>query len=293
MTSLNKLVKAWKKDTTICKTKSNEVFHVKDHSLLKYFKTDRKPEQLFAGEKIFKNSKNAYACVKQIDDERSVFFKKVHHNNRPFLHLLRYNFVPSRGYNNAVISDLLRASDISTPKIYACGEYRKRKLLQSSFMLADAVEGKNLTEVIPGICKNDNLAMAFLAHLGKFINRLHSVGVFHSDAKLSNFYVVNNDIDLASPETWNQTNKILGVWDLDSARFYEKGVPEKYRVKDAARAISSFLIKAEQYNSDAASQNPNADKLIQQFCFHAQIDSRAVIKELRRRWQCKLKFYRI
>lgn len=292
MTSLNKLVKAWKKDTAIYKTKSNEIFHVKDHSLLKYFNADRKPEQLFAGEKIFKNSKNAYACVKQIDD-RSVFFKKVHHNNRPFLHLLRYNFVPSRGYNNAVISELLRASKIPTPEIYVCGEYRKRNLLQSSFMVADAVDGKNLTEVIPCICKKEDLTLVFLAHWGAFINRLHSVGVFHSDAKLSNFYVVNNDMDLTSAETWSRTNNILGVWDLDSAKFFEGGVPEKYRIKDAARAISSFLIKTEQYNSDAASLNPTAENLIHQFCTHAQIDSKAVLKELRRRWQCKLGIYRL
>lgn len=292
MTSLNKLVKAWKKDTAIYKTKSNKIFHVKDHTLLKYFRTDKKPEQLFAGDKIFKNSKNAYACVKQLDD-RTVFFKKVHHNNRPFLHLLRYNFVPSRGYNNAVISDVLRSSDISTPKIYACGEYRKRKLLQSSFLLADAVDGKNLSEVIPCICKNDDLTRVFLAYLGYFIRRLHSVGVFHSDATLRNFYVVNNDMDLTSVDTWNQTNNLLGVWDLDSARFFEGGVPEKYRIKDAARAISSFLIKAEQYNSEAASQNPNAENLIKEFCIHAQLDSQSVIKELRRRWQYKLEIFRL
>lgn len=292
MTSLNKLVKAWKANTAICKTKSNEIFHVKDRSLLKHFQTDRKPEQLFAGDKIFKNSKNAYACVKKIDD-RAVFFKKVHHNNRPFLHLLRYNFVPSRGYNNAVISDLLIASNIATPKIHVCGEYRKRKLLQSSYLLADAVDGKNLTEIIPNICKDEELTSAFLAHWGSFIYRLHAVGVFHSDAKLSNFYVSKNDLDLTSPQSWSDNPNILGVWDLDSAKFFDGGVPEKYKVKDAARAISSFLIKVEQFNPEAASRNPNAEALINRFCIHANINSKAVIKELQRRWKCKFNIYRL
>lgn len=292
MTSLNKLVKAWKADTAVCKTKSNEIFHVKDHSLLKHFQTDRKPEQLFAGDKIFKNSKNTYACVKKIDN-RNVFFKKVHHNNRPFLHLLRYNFVPSRGYNNAVISDLLRASDIATPKIYVCGEYRKRKLLQSSYILAGAVDGKNLVEVIPNICRDEALTLAFLSCWGHFIFRLHTVGVFHSDAKLSNFYIANNNLDLTSPETWNGKQDILGVWDLDSARFFRGGVPQKYRIKDAARAISSFLIKTEQFNPDAVTQNPNAEPLIDQFCNHANIESKAVIKELHRRWKHKFRIYRL
>lgn len=288
MFSINQLVKVWKESSIEVKFDDfGEVFHIKDPSLEKFFINRGESKYLFTGEKIFKDSRTAYACISSFGGRR-LFFKQMHHRNRPAYHLFRYILFPSRGYVNAVISEVLRRSGIPTPEVFVCGERLENMLLHTSYLISDAVNAENLSIAIPYVCRDICVVKAFLMRWGSLIKKMHSAGVYHSDAKTSNFYIVSDNRDLSDASVWTEVPDLIGVWDLDGAKFYRDGVPVKLKIRDAARAFSSFLIDAERCGVADALSKYGIGPLMDCFCSHAEVDKNLLMKEINGRWSKQL-----
>lgn len=289
MRKLNTLVLSWKKNAEYGTLTGNGfLFHFKAPHLVKFIADKIQLEELFQGGKIFKNSKTAYACVKDVGGVL-YFYKQMHHRSRPVYHLFRYFIHPSRGYINAVISRKLIEAGISTPEVFACGEYRENFLLHTSYLVAEAVEGTSLSSVIPNLCRDEAGMKVFLAYWGSLIKRMHDAGVYHGDTKSTNFYLLTGSkLPEAMPDPEKAWNGI-GVWDLDGANFYENGVPEKLRVADVSRAVASFIMDSDRCQIKAEIQQRGPGWIVEWFSLYAGVDSKKVTEAIKKRWSKKLK----
>lgn len=67
---------------------------------------------------------------------------------------------------------------------------------------------------------------SFLCQLVRFLWEMHERGIFHGDAKISNFFVQEGE---------------LGVFDLDAVRFSKRPLSLRERLKDLATLVFSLL----------------------------------------------------
>lgn len=127
-------------------------------------------EDFAYGAKVLKQDKGVLACKKQVG-QRCFFFKKTFHKNKKFHHIFKYCFLPSRGFTNAAVSNQLIRNGIRTPKVFLCAERKKNifsipVILENSYMISEALDSKELSELIPQVLSDPRTVAQFLANWG-------------------------------------------------------------------------------------------------------------------------------
>lgn len=191
-----------------------------------YFPEEPDLEQLLRSGKILKDSPTTCAALVTLPCGKEVFLKR--NNNKSLRFTLRYIFRKARVFRAAQAAIWLEEIGIPTPQVYLAAEYRKFGFLKAGYIA---------TDTIPGICafslllrdseKPGELLETFFDKAAEFCARLHRNNLEHGDLKLVNFY-------------WDGTQ--YGIWDLDSVRRWENGIPQKNVDEELSRIIS-FLYR--------------------------------------------------
>ncbi len=176
--------------------------------------------QIIKETKIFKDSRTAKSGLSEN------FFVKIY-LARNFLHGLLRSLVGSRAWKTFWKAYQLKLRGILTPLPLLVWE-RKWKFKGIQAVLLYPYE--------PGLrigwherwrafspAERSNL----LRQVVCFLWEIHEKGVFHGDAKLSNFF---------------QKEGLLGLFDLDRTRFVKFGLPRDKRLKDLAHLAFSFIL---------------------------------------------------
>ena len=172
---------------------------------------------------IIKKEKHSIASVFTIN-QVSFFAKHVRFNEKAFHSRLRYIINPSRGYWCALIAEQIEKSGLHTPRVLAVGDRRRLGLVSDSYIITEFLaDAKTADEVL--LSQPNSLAL--LEQAGQLLKRLHSCGITHGDIKLSNFYVLGDE---------------MGFWDLDSAMMFSSFPSQKWIVRDLGRLLSSFTL---------------------------------------------------
>ena len=156
---------------------------------------------------IQKRSKKSTAALCSVDGVE-FFAKHVRFTEKKFLFRLRYFVSPSRSYWTAVVADHLERAGLHTPKVLAAGDRRQIGLVSDSYIVTEVLHGADTA--------NEALR-----------SQPNSTKLLKDAGTLANFYVSGND---------------MGFWDLDSAMLFSNGTPEKWRIRDLGRLLSSFII---------------------------------------------------
>ena len=172
---------------------------------------------------IQKRSKKSTAALCSVDGVE-FFAKHVRFTEKKFLFRLRYFVSPSRSYWTAVVADHLERAGLHTPKVLAAGDRRQIGLVSDSYIVTEVLHGADTANEA---LRSQPNSTKLLKDAGTLLKRLHDSGMAHGDIKLANFYVSGND---------------MGFWDLDSAMLFSNGTPEKWRIRDLGRLLSSFII---------------------------------------------------
>lgn len=161
------------------------------------------PALLLSGGSILKNSRSV---VSALDAEKKFFVKHYRKNGlwRTLKRLLQF----PRAWRCLGAALLLEKTELKTPRV----------LLASRFYL--------VTEVLPPgavfLTEQPEAMFDFIPSLA----RMHEAGLSHGDLNLRNLYKQDGD---------------FGLIDLDSARWFEGGVPSRERIRELARLVSSYL----------------------------------------------------
>lgn len=172
---------------------------------------------------VQKRSKKSTAALCTVDGIE-FFAKHVRFTEKKFLFRLRYFVSPSRSYWTAVVADHLERAGLHTPKVLAAGDRRQFGLVSDSYIITEILHGADTADKT---LRSQPNSTQLLSEAGVLLKRLHDSGMAHGDIKLANFYVKDSD---------------MGFWDLDSAMLFSNGTPEKWRIRDLGRLLSSFII---------------------------------------------------
>ncbi len=186
---------------------------------------EREPEHLFRFEvHKYKDSRSAKISLIECENEKYIFKK---YNRRGVIHTLKYFFRTSRALSHWKKSIFFRLRGLPTPEILASLEERKHGLLRRSFILSK-MEGEGANSFAT---HQEYLKRNFpesLKHLALLVWEMHQRGIYHGDAKLSNF--------IPAPEVRKYRYYVI---DLDGTKF-KKSVNRYERMKDLADLASSI-----------------------------------------------------
>lgn len=161
------------------------------------------PADMLSGGTVLKNSRSV---VSALDAEKKYFVKHYRKNGlwRTLKRLLQF----PRSWRCLGAARLLEDAGLGTPRVLLASRY----YLVTEVLPADAAFLTDLPEAM----------FDFIPALA----RMHKAGLSHGDLNLRNIYRQEND---------------FGLIDLDSARYFERGLPPKERVRELARLVSSYL----------------------------------------------------
>lgn len=161
------------------------------------------PAGLLAGGSVLKNSRSVVSGL----DAGGRFFVKQYKKNGLWRTLKRLLQFP-RACRCLAAAVRLEEAGLETPRV----------LLASRFYL--------VTEVLPPeTVFLTNLPQAMFDFIPS-LARMHEAGLSHGDLNLRNIY--------------KRADK-FGLIDLDSARFFARGIPPRERIRELARMVSSYL----------------------------------------------------
>ena len=216
---------------------SNKNGRVVYHTTGGYFKTGidsnikdiliKRPDELFkyAVENL-KNSKRARVAIIEVNGIK-YFLKR--YNVKNILHKFRRVCSPSLAWKIWRNNNLFSEKGLTTSSLIAAIDFGKGVSYKGSFALYAYIDGaaKSIECV-----KNYYLDAAgrggFLTLLARLIWEMHSKGIYHGDAKITNFIWVENKGDIK-----------ISIIDLDSVKFKQK-VSEGQRVSDLKNMASSL-----------------------------------------------------
>lgn len=161
----------------------------------------------------------------------TLFIKR--YNDRGFLYRLKYKIKTPRPQNALqTYVHMIKKNPEIPVATHICSVYMKQKFLKnfSSFSIQKAVEDTiPVAEIIERCKLSQSEQIKLLENLASVLACIHAVGVYHGDAKLTNFYFKKNNND-----------NICGIWDLDVAKIKDN-LPKELREKDVARTAASFI----------------------------------------------------
>ena len=161
------------------------------------------PAVLLSDGPILKNSRSVVSGL----DSKGLYFIKQYKKNGLWRTLKRILQFP-RAYRCLAAAIRLEETGIETPKV----------LLASRFYLV--TEALSFQTVFLTNAPEDTFD--FIPAMA----RMHQAGLSHGDLNLRNIY--------------RHSDK-FGLIDLDSARIFVRGLPERERIRELARLISSYL----------------------------------------------------
>ena len=198
--------------------------------------------------KLDKDSNSTTAGVIELDGKK--FFLK-RYNNKNFKRKLKNSVRQTRPFKVLKTSQVIGATGIFTPEIYAALNYRRGLLLESSYLLSSFLNSaETAAKVIKSLSGKDKFEI-FVDRICDLLVKLHDAGIFHGDVKTSNIIVISND----------DKSYDLGLLDLDGSHCYSEALVAKKRTYDLARLISSYFLTCK--NRKIAIKN--LDELIDYF----------------------------
>ncbi len=179
---------------------------------------------------IVKHSRTTTAGVYEMAGERRIFIKR--YNNRGLKYTLKYLFRKARPFRYLLNARICEINGIPVPHPVAAVAERRSVLLSRSYIVLNAVE--NLVPTVPFyriMAEDPKTESSYVDALACMMAKMHSCGMVHGDAKLSNFYV--------SKAPHSRTYR-FGTWDLDAAMIKEDPLSEHERIRDLGRTAASF-----------------------------------------------------
>ncbi len=183
--------------------------------------------RLLESSKITKDE--IYVKAGVFDLSGSKYFIK-RYSPRNTLYRIGYLFKQTRAEHSWFASLLLEKHSIANPKV--CMVYSKKKFgfIGNIYLITEAVNDVFSMEYFRKAFAAPDKRDSFCAKVIEQLAQVHNAGIFHSDAKLWNFYAYN---DILGHEK-------IGIWDLDGAIIY-KELPAKKRILDLSRTIASII----------------------------------------------------
>ena len=170
------------------------------------------PERLLERARIVKDSRSVKAGICG-----DYFVKR--YNRRGFFHDLKRLFQVPRPLRCRRAAACLAARGFPTPEVcFASRHWLVTRLADGEF---------------------GSVRLPDPALTGRTLAGLHALNFIHGDASMRNFYFA-----AGSP--------VLGVIDLDGARIFRRRIPQHLRLREIARAVSSWMIMSGHREETAA-----------------------------------------
>lgn len=176
---------------------------------------------------ITKNDVYVKAGVFELSGSK-YFIKR--YSSRSIFYKIGYLFKQTRAEHAWFASLLLDNHSIANPKSYLVCSKRKVGFIKTSYLITEAVNDIFSLNYFKETFGNSDKSETFYAKIIKQLALVHNTGIFHSDAKLWNFYAYK---DILGQEK-------IGIWDLDGAVIYEE-LPANKRALDLSRTIASII----------------------------------------------------
>lgn len=175
---------------------------------------------------------NNFAFVKAgfliLPDGRKLFIKK--YEKRDFLYRLEFFVRKTRAEKFWYASLALEKNNIFHPKVYAALIKRRMGLFEGAYIITEWVQNIFSPDTSIELFKDTTKSKSFCNEVISLLCKVHNAGIFHSDTKLYNFFL----------EAGPNTEKKLGIWDLDGALVYDV-LPKRKRYSDLGRLTASFI----------------------------------------------------
>jgi len=166
--------------------------------------------------------------VLTLPDGRKLFIKK--YEKRDFFYRLEFIVRKTRAEKFWHASLILEENNIFHPRIYVAIVKKNIGLFEGAYIITEWVQNIFSPDISSYLFKDVSKSESFCRDVVGLLCKIHNAGVFHSDAKLYNFFM--------SPDSDGKEK--LGIWDLDGAIVYDV-LPEIKRYKDLGRLTASFI----------------------------------------------------
>lgn len=172
-------------------------------------------DDAFLGAELLKDERGVRAAIVHLEGQE-VFLKRVLFPKIP----LRYLFRHARVFRVGRFAERILEAGIPTPRMLAAGELRSGLRLQKAWLIEEAV--RDAIPVSDLFSRPDAPARIaiYIEDCGRVAASFHRAGFYHGDLNQSNLHY---------------RGAALSVWDLDTVRFFRRGVPERLIVRDLTR----------------------------------------------------------
>ena len=189
----------------------------------------QEPDLLFDNIELEKDSSSTTAGVIELDGSK-YFLKR--YNNKNFRRKLKNSLRQTHPFKVLKHSQILSASGVFTPEVFAALNYRRGLLLKSSYLLSSFLGSATTAgKAIERLTGEESFEI-FSDKICELLIRIHDAGILHGDVKTSNI--------IFKPEGGDKY--VLGLLDLDGSHCYPEALPAKKRSYDLARLISSYFL---------------------------------------------------
>ena len=194
-----------------------------------------KPDNLFQFSVYqFKNSKRAKVSLIKVNGKKYIIKR---YNIKNLLHKFRRICSTSPALNVWKNNKLFEAQKIRTSKIIAAIDLGKGTSYKGSFALYDYIEGADQSiETMLNYYLSEATRQSFISRITEVICKMHKKGIFHGDAKITNFIWVEKN-----------GNVNINVIDLDGAILKRK-VNNRQRMYDLKNLASSLALWNQELN---------------------------------------------
>jgi tRNA A-37 threonylcarbamoyl transferase component Bud32 len=189
----------------------------------------QEPDLLLDDVELEKDSRSTTAGAIELDGIK-YFLKR--YNNKNFRRKLKNSLRETHPFKVLRHSQILSASGVFTPEVFAALNYRRGLLLESSYLLCSFLGSATTAGKAIERLAGEKSFEIFSDKICELLIKIHDAGILHGDVKTSNIII--------KPESGD--NYVLGLLDLDGSHCYSEALPPKKRSYDLARLISSYFL---------------------------------------------------
>lgn len=212
---------------------------------------------------VLKSSRTTTASIIRLDAGHVFFIKRE--NNKGWYFTLKYLFRKARVFRAAAAAEQLERLQILTPHVVGVGARRRWGVLQSGYLITDALEPV-LTSA--PLCRRlfdepDFLAV-FAADVCRQLAAMHDCGIRHGDLKISNIYGMDQGNGFR-----------FGFWDLDGVTRYARPLTDVLRHQEVGRLLASMLKAAQTSRLALPPAEALTDAMVAHYNAHYPVGLRA------------------